>query len=327
MQRVKVAVIGTGNMGQHHARIYSEMPQVELVGIVEINEIRGRQCAAKYRTQYFADYRDLFSRVNAVNIVVPTSLHYDLAKSFLDHNVHVLVEKPITVDIMQAKKLVSLAKKRNLVLQVGHLERFNPAVALLKKLVKNPIFVESHRLSYPSRRNTDVGVIWDLMIHDLDILLNLVDSPVENVTAVGRSLYSPHEDLASVQVRFGSGCVANLVASRISGERLRHLQVVEEDGDSVRTLSLDFINQTLAILTPANERQSNPPEYIPIKKEEPLRLELEHFAECVATNRTPLVTGEDGKRALELAISAVNNMKLVSNKTAFAQAQVAIAGS
>ena len=195
-------------------------------------------------------------------------------------------------------------------------------MALLKKLVKKPLYVESHRLSYPSRRNTDVGVIWDLMIHDLDILLNLVNSPVEDVTAIGRSLYSPHEDLASVQVRFQSGCVANLLASRISGERLRHLQVVEQDGDSVRTLSLDFINQTLAILTPDNERQTNPPEYIPIKKEEPLRLELEHFTDCVTTNRTPLVTGEDGKRALELAISAVNSMKLVSSNAEYAKARV-----
>lgn len=326
MERVKVAVVGTGNMGQHHARIYSEMSQVELVGIVEINELRGHQVASRYRTQLFTDYRDLFSRVQAVNIVVPTSMHYELAREFLEHDVHVLVEKPITVDIMQAKHLVSLAKRRNLVLQVGHLERFNPAVALLKKMVKTPLYVEAHRLSYPSRRNTDVGVIWDLMIHDLDILLNLVDSPVEEVTALGRSLYSSHEDLASVQVRFSNGCVANLLASRISGERLRHLQVVEEDGNSVRTLSLDFINQTLAILTPDNEKQTNPPEYIPIKKEEPLRLELEHFTECVVTNKTPLVTGEDGKRALELAISAVNNMKLVNNKAAFARARVAIAG-
>ncbi len=326
MDKVKVAVVGTGNMGQHHARIYSEMPGVELVGIVEVNELKGRQCAARYRTNYFADYRELFDRVQAVNIVVPTSLHYDIAKDFLERDIHVLVEKPITVDIMQAKRLVSLAKRRNLVLQVGHLERFNPAVALLKQMSKNPLYIESHRMSYPSRRNTDVGVIWDLMIHDIDILLTLVDSPVEEVTALGRSLYSNHEDLASVQVRFSNGCVANLLASRISGERLRHLQVVEEDGDSVRTLNLDFINQTLAILTPDNEKQTNPPEYIPIKKEEPLRLELEHFAECVATNRTPLVTGEDGKRALELAISAVNNMKLVNNKAAFARARVAIAG-
>lgn len=326
MERVKVAVVGTGNMGQHHARIYSEMPHVELVGVVEINELRGHQVAQKYRTNYFADYRDLFTRAQAVNIVVPTSMHYDLAREFLENDVHVLVEKPITVDIMQAKQLVSLAKRRNLVLQVGHLERFNPAVALLKTMVKSPIYIESHRLSYPSRRNNDVGVIWDLMIHDLDILLNVVNSPVEEVTALGRSLYSPHEDLASVQVRFNNGCVANLLASRISGERLRNLQVVEEDGDSVRTLSLDFINQTLAILTPDNDKQTNPPEYIPIKKEEPLRLELEHFTECVTTNRTPLVTGEDGKRALELAISAVNNMKLVSSQAAFARAKVAVAG-
>lgn len=307
-------------MGQNHARIYSEMPNVELVGIVEIDELRGHQVARRYRTQFFPDYRMLFEKVQAVNIVVPTSLHYEVAKDFLENDIHVLVEKPITVDIKQAERLVSVAKKRNLVLQVGHLERFNPAVALMKQIVRNPLWVESHRLSYPSRRNTDVGVVWDLMIHDLDILLNLVDSPVEDVNAVGRTLYSDHEDMAAVRVIFRNGCVANLVASRISGEKLRHLQVVEEDGDSIRTLSLDFLNQTLAVLTPDNEKQTNPPEFIPIKKEEPLRLELEHFRECVATNREPLVTGEDGKRALELAISAVKHMKIVNTKADFARA-------
>jgi len=312
-------------MGGNHARIYSEMQQVEFVGIVEIDELRGHQAAKKYHTQFFADYRDLFGRVDAVNIVVPTSLHFDLAKAFLEHGIHVLVEKPITVDIKQAEELVALAKEQDLVLQVGHLERFNPAVAQLKQILRHPIYVETHRLTYPMQRNTDVGITWDLMIHDFDILLYLVGDPWEQVTALGRSLYSEHEDLASVQVRFRSGCVANLLASRISGERLRHLQVVEQMGDSVRTLSLDFINQTLAILTPDNDKHTNPPEYLPIKKKEPLRLELEHFAECVLTNSTPLVTGEDGKRALELAISAVKHMKIVDNKSAYARARVAIA--
>jgi len=313
-------------MGVNHVRSYAHMPQVELVGVCDIDELRGHQLAKKYQTQFFPDYRELFKRVQAVNIVVPTSLHYPLAKDFLEHDIHVLVEKPITVDIQQAERLVSLAKKRNLVLQVGHLERFNPAVALMKQMVKNPLYVETHRLSYPTRRNTDVGVIWDLMIHDLDILLNLVNDTVEEVTAIGRSLYSDHEDFANVQVRFRNGCLANLVASRISGEKLRNLSVVEEDGDSIRTLSLDFIQQTLAILSPDNEKHTNPPEYLPIKKQEPLQLELEHFAECVVMNRTPLVSGEDGKRALELAINAVKHMKIVNSKADFARARVAIAG-
>lgn len=326
MEPVRVAVVGTGNMGVNHVRTYSQMPQVELVGVCDIDELRGHALAKKYHTQYFSDYRELFDKVQAVNIVVPTSLHYPLAKAFLERDVHVLVEKPITVDIPQAERLVSLAKKRNLVLQVGHLERFNPAVALMKQMVKRPLYVEAHRLANPMRRNTDVGVIWDLMIHDLDILLNLVDDTVEEVTALGRSLYSEHEDFANVQVLFRNGCLANLVASRMSGEKLRNLCVVEQEGDSVRTLSLDFIQQTLAILTPDNERHTNPPEYLPIKKQQPLQLELEHFAECVVSNRTPLVSGEDGKRALELAINVAKNIKIVNSKADFARARVAIAG-
>jgi predicted dehydrogenase len=317
IQPVRVAVVGTGNMGAHHARIYAEMPAAELVGVVDLDEARGRACAKRFNTRWYADYRELVGQVQAVSIVVPTCYHYEQARFFLEHDVHVLVEKPIAVAIEEASSLVELARARGLVLQVGHLERFNPAVSMLKQIVRKPIYIETRRLTWPQRRNTDVGVIWDLMIHDLDILLNFVDEPVESVQALGRSLYSDHEDLASVQVRFRSGCIASLLASRISGERLRQLQVVEEREGSIRTLSLDFINQTLSVAAADPDKPGTPPEYIPIKKEEPLRLELEHFADCVLTNRTPLVSGEDGKRALELAISAVKNMRLVDSKAPF----------
>ncbi len=302
-----VAVIGVGSMGKNHARVYSEMPNVKLVGIADLDEENGRYYAKKFHTDYFKDYRDLFGKVTAVNLAVPTSLHHRMAMDFLSHGVHVLVEKPISNMLYEAKEIVDLAKANDLVLQVGHLERFNPAVSQFKKMVSEPVYIQSHRIGYPSMRNLDVGVIWDLMIHDFDILLSFVKTPVVDVQAYGVSLYSEKEDVAHVQILFENGSIASLFASRISGERYRHLKVIEPQ----RTFNLDFINQTLSIVRLPKEGHTNPPEFIPIRKSEPLRLELEHFRECIIGHKIPMVTGEDGKNALQLAIKAVDNMKMV----------------
>lgn len=310
-------------MGVHHARIYSELPQTELVGIVDISETRGRLCSEQYGTQFISDYQDLFGKVDAVNIVVPTSLHYPLAMEFLRQNVHVLVEKPITVDLIQAKRLVDFSKKTNCILQVGHLERFNPAVRKLREVVGQPVYIETQRLSYPTNRNLDVGVVWDLMIHDLDILINLVNSPVVDIHAMGVSVYSEFEDVAQVQLMFKNGCMASLLASRISGERLRQLKATEDCG---RTLCLDFIDQTLVAMHPPRSGRVISPEIFDVEKEEPLRLELSHFADCVAMHKTPLVSGEDGKRALELAMNVLARMKLVKSKAPQGKALIALAG-
>lgn len=323
MKPVKVGLVGAGNMGVHHARIYSELPQTELVGVVDISEARGRLCAEKFGAEYFADYQSLFGRVDAVNIVVPTSLHYQLAVEFLRREVHVLVEKPITVDLIQAKRLVDLSKKTNCILQVGHLERFNPAVRKLREVVNTPVYIETNRLSYPTNRNLDVGVVWDLMIHDLDILINLVNSPVVEIHAVGVSVYSEFEDVAQVQLIFKNGTVASLTASRLSGERVRKMKVTEDDG---RTVHLDFIDQTLTEVHPPRSGRVIPPEHIPVEKDEPLRLELSHFADCVSLHKTPLVSGEDGKRALELAMQVLARMKMVKSKAPLGKELVALAG-
>jgi predicted dehydrogenase len=323
LEPVKVGVVGIGNMGVHHARVYSELPQTELVGVVDVNEARGRICSDRFHTQFFNSYRDLFERVEAVNIVAPTIFHYELAMEFLARDIHVLVEKPITVDLIQAKRLVDYAKKRNLVLQVGHLERFNPAVGKLREVLGRPIHLESHRLSYPTNRNLDVGVVWDLMIHDLDILINLVNSPVVEINAVGVSVYSDFEDIAQVHLLFKNGTAASLMASRVSGERLRQLKVTEDSG---RTLCLDFINQNLSILRPPSNGYPMAPEFVQLEKKEPLRLELSHFADCVATHKTPLVTGEDGKRALELAMQVLARMKIVKSKAPLPKDLIALAG-
>ncbi|MCL5036666.1 MAG: Gfo/Idh/MocA family oxidoreductase [Chloroflexi bacterium] len=308
MDPLRVAVIGAGNFGQHHVRIFSEMSQVDLVGVVETCEERGKFLAEKYGTRHYTDYNDLLGEVDAVNIAVPTSFHYRIAMDFLLSGTHVLVEKPITDKLEEAKELVDIAREKDLVLQVGHLERFNPAVRQLKLMLKKPSFIEAHRLSYPVRRNLDVGVVWDLMIHDIDILIDLMGSPVTNINSLGLSVYSEKEDLALVQVMAENGCLANLVASRISGIRSRKLVVQEDE----HTYSLDLINQTLAIMRPPRGDHTNPPEYVPIKKDEPLRLELLNFIDCITTHRSPVVSGEDGKMALDLALQIVNCMKIVN---------------
>ncbi len=304
---IGVAVVGIGSMGKNHARVFSEIPNVKLVGLSDINEETAREYAKKFNTEYFKDYRELFGKIDAVCLAVPTSLHHRMAMDFLNHGIHVFVEKPITNMLFEAKEIVDLAKEKDLVLQVGHLERFNPAVIQFKKMLKSPVYIQSSRIGYPSKRNLDIGVIWDLMIHDLDILLTIVKSPVADVQAYGLSLYSKKEDIAHVQILFENGAIASLLASRISGERQRTLKVIEP----LRTFNLDFINQTLSVVNLPKEGHTNPPEFIPIRKSEPLRLELEHFTECVIGHKTPLVTGEDGKNALQLAIKAVDNMKMV----------------
>lgn len=324
MEPVRVGVVGIGNMGVHHARVYSELPQTELVGVIDINEARGKLCSEQYSTNFSSDYRSLFEReVQAVNIVVPTSLHFPLAVDFLQHHVHVLVEKPITVDLIQAKRLVDLSKKKHCILQVGHLERFNPAVRKLREVLGRPVYLESRRISYPTNRNLDVGVVWDLMIHDLDILINLVKSPVVEIHAMGVSVYSDFEDVAQVHLLFKNGVAASLLASRISGEKQRSLKVTEDTG---RTLNLDFINQTLQAMRPPRNGRPIPPEFLPVEKDEPLRLELSHFADCVANHKTPLVTGDDGKRALELAMQVLARMKMVKSKAPLGKELIALAG-
>lgn len=324
MEPVKVGVVGIGSMGVHHARVYSELPNTELLGLVDVDESRGRLLSKDFGTEYFSDYRQLIEQgVEAVNIAVPTSLHYPLAVDFIKHGIHVLVEKPITVDLIQAKSLVDLSKRNNCILQVGHLERFNPAVRKLRSVMGRPVFLESQRISYPTNRNLDVGIVWDLMIHDLDILINLVKSPVVEIHAMGVSVYSDFEDVAQVNLLFKNGIAASLMASRISGEKQRSLRVTEDTG---RTLNLDFMNQTLCAMRPPRSGHPVPPELLPVEKDEPLRLELSHFADCVANHRTPIVSGEDGKKALELAMQVLARMKMVKSKAPLGKELIALAG-
>src|SRR5580704_16695217 len=242
MAKVKVAVLGTGSLGQHHARIYSELHaagQVELTGIFDAHAETARKIAEKHKLKVFASIAEAAAASDALNIVTPTSTHYEIAEMLLTQGKHVLVEKPMTDNSEQAAKLCEIAQRRNCVLQVGHVERFNPVFKFLEKMVTEPKFIECHRLSPFPARSTDIGVVLDLMIHDLDVVLAFVKSPVTSVDAVGIPVLSTTEDIANARLRFASGCVANLTASRVSPEKMRKIRVFSA-GPMTSYVSLDY---------------------------------------------------------------------------------------
>ncbi len=302
---IRVGVVGVGYVGHHHARIYSELPGVELVGVVDIDETRLQEVGVGKRIQLCRDYRELLERVDAVSVAVPTLLHYPIAKEFLERGVDVLVEKPIAQLPTQADELVKIARCDDRIFQVGHIERFNGAVKALKAVVKNPGFIECHRLGPFAHRNTDVDVVLDLMIHDIDIVLNLIKSPVVAVTAVGVPVISDQVDIANARLEFESGCVANLTASRVSVERVRRIRVFQRD----TFISLDYTQQEITVYhriqgTSGATVEAAPSivkEEISIEKAEPLRVELESFIDCVRARKRPLVSGEEGRDALKVA--------------------------
>lgn len=321
MTPVKVAVIGVGHMGRHHARLYSEMPNVELVAVVDTNELVARDTAKKLNTNYFTDYRDIIGKVDAANVAVPTSMHYPIAQHLLDEGVHLLVEKPVTNNLLEAEHLISIADSKSLVFQIGHTERFNPAVLELDTLVNKPIFIEAHRMGHPTTRNLDIGVVLELMIHDINIILSIVNSTIVQIHAVGLSVYSQHEDIAQAQLLFENGCIASISASRVSAEKIRNLEITQDDA----FLHLDYIDQNIILRKQVSSRYvfDQPRamyqrEFMVqqplISKDEPLRLELQHFVECIRTGSTPLVSGRDGKDALAVAIQIRNKMVMSCSK-------------
>lgn len=302
---IRVGVVGVGYVGHHHARIYSGLPDVELVGVVDINEARLQELGARYRVGLYRDYRELLETVDAVSVAVPTLLHYPIAREFLRHGVDVLVEKPIAQFPAQADELVEIAGTDDRIFQVGHIERYNGAVKALETVVRNPGFIECHRLGPFAHRNTDVDVVLDLMIHDIDIVLNLIKSPIAEITAVGVPVVSDQVDIANARIRFESGCVANLTASRVSVERVRRVRIFQRD----TFVSLDYFQQEITVYhripgTKGTATETAPTiikEEIPIDKAEPLRVELESFVECVRARKRPVVSGEEGRDALRVA--------------------------
>ncbi len=309
---VRVGVVGVGYVGQHHARIYSELPGVELIGLVDIDEARLQELGARHGIKLCRDYRELLGETDAVSVAVPTLLHYPIAKEFLECGVDVLVEKPIARSLAQADELVEIARADDRIFQVGHIERFNGAVKALEDIVRSPGFIECHRLGPFAHRNTDVDVVLDLMIHDIDIILTLIKSPVIAVTAVGVPVISDQVDIANARLQFESGCVANLTASRVSVERVRRIRIFQRD----TFISLDYSQQEIAIYhrlpAEAGSAAGVDPrivkEDIFIDKAEPLRVELESFIECVRSRKRPLVSGEEGRDALRVASQIVERL-------------------
>lgn len=308
-----MGVVGVGSLGQHHARNYATNPLCELVGVVDTDRKAAERIAKQYNTQAFTDVRELFGKIDAASIVVPTVYHHRIARECLLQDIHLLVEKPITSTVAEAHELIELARQRNRILQVGHIERFNGAIVRLRQIVSNPAFIEAHRLGPYDPRVKDVGVVLDLMIHDLDIILNIVGSPVKSVEAAGVGVYGDKEDIANARIHFQNGCIANLTASRVTPMRKRKIRVFQKNA----YISIDYIEQEVELFR--RVRVPNPEPGMPnisvvrtkekIPREEPLKLELQHFLECVGQGREPMVRGEHGRDALELAVEISNQVK------------------
>jgi len=295
-------VAGVGHMGKEHARIYAESKEAELVGVHDSNPDTAKKIAEKYKTRAFTSLEEMVEAVEAASIVTPTTTHLAIAAPFLKKGKHVLVEKPIAMDTAEARELVNLADQHGAKLAVGHVERFNPVLAALEERLGRPRFIEAHRLSPYPGRSTDIGVVMDLMIHDLEIILHLVRSPVTSVDAVGVPVLSKGEDIANARIRFANGCVANLTTSRISPEKLRKIRVFQDDA----YLSLDYMKQEGEIYKRLDGKITR--DKIPVMKGEPLKNQLEEFLDNVRHGTDPRVGGSHGFEALKLASQICGQM-------------------
>lgn len=312
MKKIRAGVIGTGRMGEYHTAVYSELFPIDLVGIVDLNEERGKTISKQFNTAYFSDFHEIIDRVDSVSIAVPTDLHYKIAKEFLSAGVNVLLEKPITNNFNQAVELFELADRKNCTLHIGHVERFNGAVQELKKIVNEPLLIESRRLGPFQKRVEDDGVVMDMMIHDIDIILNLVESEVLDINVMGRSYFTKRDDLASVQIRFKNNCVANIVASRVTQNKIRTMAISQKDA----YIYLDFTDQDIHIHRRASSehrlgnhelryKQESFTERLFVHRENPLKLEINHFLDCSTNGATPSISVDKELRSLKVALEIV----------------------
>ncbi|NNG00661.1 MAG: Gfo/Idh/MocA family oxidoreductase [Desulfobacteraceae bacterium] len=316
MKKIRVGVVGVGYLGKFHAQKYHRMENVDLVGVVDINESNAREIAEQYDTRYFNSYQALFGKVDAVSIAVPTSDHFAVSRDFLKHGVDVLIEKPITTTLAEADDLLEIAEANGLLIQVGHLERFNPAVVAMEDLVNTPRFIESHRLGIFKPRGTDVSVVLDLMIHDIDIILNYVRSEVKAVHAAGIPVITNEVDIANARLEFENGCVANVTASRISTRNERKIRLFQQDA----YISVDFANHEITAIRRDGRARSD--DVIPgmnidkrcFTKGDALDDEIKSFISSVETRREPEVTGHMGRDALNIALSIMHQISETSGK-------------
>ena len=296
MSKLRVGVVGVGHIGKNHARLYHDLENAEFAALYDTDREKAEQLAQEFGTVAATSLEDFSARVDAASVATPTNSHFEVARQLLDDGKHLLIEKPITEKTADANELARVANERRLVLQVGHVERFNPALSALEGLLTRPRFIEAHRLSPYPNRSTDIGVVLDLMIHDLEIILHLVRSPIDTIDAVGVPVLSRCEDIANARLRFQNGCIANITSSRISPERMRKIRVFQEDA----YLSLDYQNQSGEIY----RRTANgiEREAVEIERDEPLKRQLASFVECAATGHAPKVSGFQATAALELAV-------------------------
>lgn len=308
--KLRAAVIGVGYLGRFHAQKYRNNPDVDLIGIVDTNAGRADEVAAEVGARSFTDYRDILSLVDLVSIVVPTRYHFAVAKDCFSAGCHVLLEKPVTQTVAEAEDLIQLADSKGLVFQVGHLERFNPAVLALKGVLKNPQFIESHRLAPFKPRGTDVNVVLDLMIHDIDILLSLVMHPIKTINSVGVPVLSDEVDIANARLQFENGCVANVTASRASREAMRKMRIFQQDA----YISIDFQSRKIAIYRKKTGLNLIPGlpgvtiEERTFDQGDSLQDEINTFVASVRDGSPPVVSGADGKRALEVAMQITGKL-------------------
>jgi len=322
--KIRVGVIGVGRLGQLHARLYREVSRAELVGVFDSNQQRASACATELGVRAFESIDELLGAIEAVNIAAPTTQHFSIAQQALAKGCHLFLEKPITVTVKEADELIKSCSQRKLVLQVGHIERFNPALLALRGVEVAPMFIESHRLASFDPRGTDVAVVLDLMIHDLDVILSLVKSPLAHIDASGVAVISNEPDIANARLKFENGCVANVTASRISQKKMRKMRLFQRDA----YISIDFLQGLSEVFKLVAADAPMDPSSLPLvlgkidqgdkkrhiiyeKLQAPegnaLKMELESFLEAIANGTPPPVTGEDGRRALEVA-SAITEM-------------------
>lgn len=304
---LRVAVIGVGALGRHHARILAALPEADLAGVVDINEARAREVGGLVNAPAVTNASEMIGRVDAATIAVPTESHLSVALPFLQRGISVLVEKPLARDPREAQQMIDAATASGAVLAVGHTERFNPAVAAVRPLLDHPRFIEVHRLGAFPDRSLDIDVVFDLMIHDLDIILALVGPGVESIEAVGVPVLTPRYDIANARLRFAGGCIANVTASRISKERVRKIRFFQPDA----YISIDYAAQEVEgwrLVRKDGSRPAIEGGPLPVQRDEPLRREIADFVRAVRTKSVPLVDGEAGLRALELATRIAEKM-------------------
>ncbi len=296
MNKLRIGVVGVGHIGSNHARLYAEIPSAQFTAVYDVDLARNHTIATKFGATPAKSLDEFISMVDAASVATPTNTHYAVARSLLASGKHVLVEKPITDNTAHAAELAELAARNGLILQVGHIERFNPVLGALEKHLTHPRFIEAHRLSPYPERSTDIGVVLDLMIHDLEVILHFVRSPLWSIDAVGVPVLSRDEDIANARLHFEDGCVANVTSSRISPERVRKIRIFQEDA----YLSLDYQSQSGEIYRRFGKQITR--DRVEIEHGEPLKLQLTSFIECANTGRQPRVSGSQATAALELAV-------------------------